>query len=107
MDDILRNGRRWYKFPIASMPVEFQTGAYRFGRSIVRPSYRANLHGDPGGNPATGAPAFFGFIFDPAGEHQADPIDLRGGARHGGGSSGGRRSSTSATIKPGKSGRTS
>jgi hypothetical protein len=82
VDDIMRSGRRWYKFPTASMPVEFQTGAYRFGHSIVRPSYRANLHGDPGGNPATGAPAFFGFIiFDPAGEHQADPVDLRGGAR--------------------------
>ena len=81
VDDILRNGRRWYKFANPSMPVEFQTGAYRFGHSIVRPSYRMNLHGDPGGNPATGAPAFVGFIFDPAGEHQTDPVDLRGGAR--------------------------
>ncbi len=81
VDDVLRNGRRWYKFANPSMPVEFQTGAYRFGHSIVRPSYRMNLHGDPGGNPATGAPAFVGFIFDPAGEHQTDPVDLRGGAR--------------------------
>jgi hypothetical protein len=81
VDDILRNGRHWYKFANPSMPVEFQTGAYRFGHSIVRPSYRMNLHGDPGGNPATGAPAFVGFIFDPAGEHQTDPVDLRGGAR--------------------------
>jgi hypothetical protein len=81
VEDILRNGRRWYTSPRATMPVEFQTGAYRFGHSIIRPSYRANLKGDPGGNPATGAPAFFGFIFDPAGEHQADPVDLRGGAR--------------------------
>jgi hypothetical protein len=63
------------------MPVEFQTGTYRFGHSLVRPSYRANLQGDPGGDPATGAPAFFGFIFNPAGEGQADPVDLRGGAR--------------------------
>ena len=54
--------------------MEFQAAAYRFGHSIVRPSYRANLAGD-GGQP------FFGFIFDPAGEGQADPIDLRGGAR--------------------------
>jgi Animal haem peroxidase len=81
VEDILRNGRRWYRFANPSMPVEFQTGAYRFGHSIVRPSYRANLHGDPGGNPATGAPAFFGLLFDPAGEGQADPVDLRGGAR--------------------------
>ncbi|MGH4000663.1 MAG: peroxidase family protein, partial [Pseudonocardiaceae bacterium] len=79
--DILRNGRRWYRFRNPAMPVEFQTGTYRFGHSLVRPSYRANLKGDPGGDPATGAPAFFGLIFDPAGEGQADPVDLRGGAR--------------------------
>jgi len=41
---------------------------------MVRPSYRANLKGD-------GGQAFFGMVFDPAGEGQADPIDLRGGAR--------------------------
>ena len=56
------------------MPVEFQAARYRFGHSLVRPSYRANLAGD------NGAP-FFGFIFDPAGEGQPDPVDLRGGAR--------------------------
>ena len=58
----------------AFIPVEFQGAAYRFGHSMVRPSYRANLAGDDG-NP------FFGFIFDPAGEGQADPVDLRGGVR--------------------------
>ncbi len=81
VSDILRNGRRWYRFNRPTMPVEFQTGAYRFGHSIVRPSYRANRTGDPGGTAASGAPAFFGFIFDPAGDGQADPVDLRGGAR--------------------------
>lgn len=81
VDDILRNGRRWYRFSNPSMPVEFQTGAYRFGHSVVRPSYRANLHGDPGGNPATGAPGFVAFLFDPGAQSQADPVDLRGGAR--------------------------
>ena len=83
VNDILRNGRRIYR-PAAGqqfIPVEFQGACYRFGHSMVRPSYRANLRGDPGGNPDTGAPAFFGFIFDPAGEGQADPVDLRGGAR--------------------------
>jgi hypothetical protein len=81
--DILTNGRRWYRPEPgpAFIPVEFQGAAYRFGHSMVRPSYRANLRGDPGGNPATGAPAFFGMIFDPAGEGQADPIDMRGGRR--------------------------
>jgi hypothetical protein len=83
VDDVLRNGRRFYRPPVggAFMPVEFQGAAYRFGHSMVRPSYRANMNGDPGGNPATGAPQFFGMIFDPAGEGQSDPVDLRGGAR--------------------------
>jgi hypothetical protein len=56
------------------MPVEFQTGTYRMGHSMVRPSYRANMKGN------SGAP-FFGFIFSPEGEGQPDPVDLRGGAR--------------------------
>jgi hypothetical protein len=83
VQDILAHGRKSYRPPAGQqfMPVEFQTGVYRFGHSMVRPSYRANLAGDPGGNPQTGAPAFFGFIFDPAGAGQADPVDLRGGAR--------------------------
>jgi Animal haem peroxidase len=82
-NDILNNGRRWYRPEPgpAFIPVEFQGAAYRFGHSQVRPSYRLNLQGDVGGNPDTGAPAFFGMIFDPAGEFEDDPSDLRGGAR--------------------------
>jgi heme peroxidase len=56
------------------IPVEFQTGTYRMGHSMVRPSYRANLAGDHGG-------PFFALVFDPAQEGKADPDDLRGGAR--------------------------
>jgi heme peroxidase len=76
VDDVLNKGRRFYKPRMRQgfMPVEFQTGAYRMGHSMVRPSYRANLAGDNG-------KAFFGMIFDPAGEGEADPVDLRGGAR--------------------------
>jgi len=76
VDDVLRNGRRFYKPRMREgfIPVEFQTGTYRMGHSMVRPSYRANLKGD-NGNP------FFGMVFDPAGDGQADPVDLRGGAR--------------------------
>jgi hypothetical protein len=75
--DILQRGRRFYRpddEDEAAIPVEFQGAAYRFGHSMVRPSYRANMAGDNG-------QPFFGMIFDPAGEDQADPVDLRGGAR--------------------------
>ncbi len=58
----------------AFMPVEFQGAAYRFGHSLARPSYRANMKGDRG-------QPFFAFLFDPRAEGQADPSDLRGGAR--------------------------
>ena len=76
VDRVLRRGRRFYT-PArgkAFMPVEFQTGAYRMGHSMVRPSYRANLAGDNG-------QPFFAFIFDPSQEGRPDPDDLRGGAR--------------------------
>lgn len=81
--DILTHGRRFYRPAQGQhfMPVEFQGACYRFGHSMVRPSYRANLRGDPDGSAATGAPAFFGFIFSPSAEGQSDPVDLRGGAR--------------------------
>jgi hypothetical protein len=77
VNDILTGGRKWYKPEPgpAFIPVEFQGGAYRFGHSMVRPSYRANLAGNPDGSP------FFGMVFDPAGQNQTDPVDLRGGRR--------------------------
>jgi hypothetical protein len=56
------------------MPVEFQGACYRFGHSMVRPSYRANLAGDNG-------EAFFGFIFDLEQIGNEDPEALHGGAR--------------------------
>jgi hypothetical protein len=76
VDDVLRRGGKFYKPGLGEgfMPVEFQGACYRFGHSMVRPSYRANLKGDAGS-------PFFGMVFDPAGEGQADPVDLRGGAR--------------------------
>jgi hypothetical protein len=46
---------------------------------MIRPSYRANRVGNPGNDPS--APGFFGMIFDPAGQGQDDPVDLRGGRR--------------------------
>lgn len=77
VDDVLARGRRFYTVGMgeAFIPVEFAGACYRFGHSMVRPSYRANLKGDDG-NP------FFGFIFDPGQNNAAsDPTDLRGGFR--------------------------
>lgn len=74
--DVLAHGRRFYRPEPgpAFIPVEFQGAVYRFGHSMVRPSYRANLAG-------SGGEAFFGFIFDPSQEGKPDPDDLRGGFR--------------------------
>jgi hypothetical protein len=74
VDDILSRGRHFYRPDVALIPVEFQGAAFRFGHSMVRPSYRANLAGDAG-------QAFFGLVFDPSQEGEADPGDLRGGSR--------------------------
>ena len=75
VDDILRNGRRFYRPEVPFIPVEFQGAAYRFGHTMVRPSYRANLAGDNDGRPSSA------WSSTPTGEGQADPVDLRGGAR--------------------------
>jgi hypothetical protein len=74
IDDILANGRHWFTTNRPRIPVEFQTSAYRFGHSMIRPSYRANMAGE-GGEP------FFAFVFDPATFGQSDPDDLTGGSR--------------------------
>jgi hypothetical protein len=81
VDDVRRNGPRYYRTRSSQgyMPVEFQTGAFRMGHSMVRPSYRANFTGQPADKP--NAPQFFGFIFDPSQEGVPDSEDLRGGSR--------------------------
>lgn len=73
VDDVMRNGRRWYTAG-DFMPVEFQGAAYRFGHSMVRPSYRANMTGHGGG-------PFIGMIFDAGAGPSDDPDDLVGGFR--------------------------
>jgi hypothetical protein len=78
LDDILARGRKFYRPDIAFIPVEFQGAVYRFGHSLVRPSYRANLAGDDTKQPNQ---AFFGMVFDPSQEGRDDPDDLRGGFR--------------------------
>ena len=54
--EILSRGPHFYTSRLGdheSIPVEFQV-AYRFGHSLIRPSYRANLAGD-GGQPSSGS----------------------------------------------------
>lgn len=74
VDDILSTGRRYYTPSRAQIPVEFQTSAYRFGHSMIRPSYRANMAGDNG-------EPFFGMVFDPTQFGRPDPDDMNGGSR--------------------------
>ncbi|MCU1379937.1 MAG: hypothetical protein JWN29_2920, partial [Acidimicrobiales bacterium] len=63
-------------FDGAFIPVEFSGAVYRMGHSMVRPSYRANFTGNPGGT------QFFGLIFDPnLGNEFGDRDDLLGGFR--------------------------
>ena len=86
VNDVLRRGNRLYKPPPghAFMPVEFAGAAYRFGHSMVRPSYRANFtsgtgdSGDPAANP------FFALVFGPNQPDFSAPVahdraDLLGG----------------------------
>lgn len=75
VDDILKNGRRFYKWRNAPyIPVEFSVAAYRFGHSQVRPSYRVNFGPDD-------AHPFFALLFNDG--LAVDPLaeDMRGGKR--------------------------
>ena len=73
-DTVMAQGPQFYTPDSgrAFIPVEFQI-AYRFGHSMVRPSYRANFTGEEGG-------PFFAMLFDGSGG-SGEPDDLRGGFR--------------------------
>ena len=93
VDDILSRGRRFYRPVPRFMPVEFQGAVYRFGHTMVRPSYRANLAGDNGAAVLRASSSI-----RPA---KASPIRPICAAARGprAASSAGRRSSTSATAR--------
>jgi hypothetical protein len=66
------------------MPIEFGAAAYRFGHSMVRPSYRANFTSGAGDSSDPTANPFFGLVFDPTEPSFSDPVshdrdDLLGG----------------------------
>lgn len=81
VDRLVANRERVFPTRVPFIPVEFQGAAYRMGHSMVRPSYRANFNGIRGADPAVPGAPFFGMVFDPAGDGQADPVDLRGFTR--------------------------
>ncbi len=86
VDHVLRHGNRFYTPPPgdAFMPIEFGAAAYRFGHSMVRPSYRANFTSGTGDSTSPTADPFFGLVFDATqanfnGPISSDRDDLLGG----------------------------
>lgn len=75
VQNVLTQGRQFYHWQNDPfIPVEFSVGAYRFGHSQVRPSYRANFGAAPGQE-------FFGLVFNDNLAPSQDHADLRGGER--------------------------
>jgi hypothetical protein len=86
VSDVLTNGNKFYKPPAgdAFMPIEFAAACYRFGHSMVRPSYRANFTSGTGDSTSPTANPFFGLVFDATTRKFSGPInydrdDLLGG----------------------------
>ena len=86
VNDVLANGNQFYLPPPgdAFMPIEFGAACYRFGHSMVRPSYRANFTSGTGDSANPAADPFFGLVFDATeadfnGPVSYDRDDLLGG----------------------------
>jgi hypothetical protein len=86
VDDVLAHGNRFFQPTSANafMPIEFAGAAYRFGHSMVRPSYRLNFTSGKGDGPDPGADPFFALVFDASapdfsGPPSRDRDDLLGG----------------------------
>lgn len=75
VDSIRSEGRKFYKWHNAPyIPVEFSVGAYRFGHSQVRPSYRVNFGPDNENQ-------FFALFFNDNLTTDPNIGDMRGGPR--------------------------
>ena len=86
VSNVLTKGNKFYKPPAgdAFMPIEFGAACYRFGHSLVRPSYRANFTSGTGDSTNPAADPFFGLVFDAtqpgfSGPINSDRDDLLGG----------------------------
>jgi Animal haem peroxidase len=86
VDDVLAHGNRFFRPDPgkAFMPIEFSAAAYRFGHSMVRPSYRANFTSGTGDSANPAANPFFALVFDPNEPDFSGPVthdrkDLLGG----------------------------
>ena len=86
VNDVLTRGNCFYRPPAgdAFMPIEFGAAAYRFGHSMVRPSYRANFTSGTGDSPNPAADPFFALVFDATEPDFSAPVsydrdDLLGG----------------------------
>jgi hypothetical protein len=86
VSNVLTKGNKFYKPPAgdAFMPIEFGAACYRFGHSMVRPSYRANFTSGTGDSTSPTADPFFGLVFDAtqlnfSGPINSDRDDLLGG----------------------------
>ena len=87
VNDVLQKGNRFYSPPPrdAFMPIEFGAAAYRFGHSMVRPSYRANFTSGTGDSTSPTADPFFALVFDSTAAEFSGPVnyDRRGGGGEG------------------------
>ena len=86
VNDVLARGNRFYRPPAGDgfMPIEFGAAAYRFGHSMVRPSYRANFTSGTGDSTSATADPFFALVFDANESNFSGPVsydrdDLLGG----------------------------
>ena len=106
VDDVLRRGNRFYRPPAgdAFMPIEFGAAAYRFGHSMVRPSYRANFTSGTGDSTTRPPIRSSRWSSTPTSRTSATrstttATTCSAATRRRGATSAGRRSSTSATAR--------